>query len=495
MIKKQTVIIIVCALAAAALLALYLLVLSPWLESLSAKVSEPPVLLEGERLGMNNAILMFDQVDRENLKELTVRNAFGEYSLYYSEEHKDFFIKDNDAAPYQKEALSSLIVAAGYPAVSRRVFDSCPDFTEYGLRDEDAPGSYTLKTRDGKSYTVYFGRAVPTGAGCYARYEGRDALYIVDSSSCASLLAPVEDMISPILAYPASQSDYHTVKDFLISRDGEKYVEITTNTNTVKDANGEDFEDYAGYEMKYPAPYNVSVSVYDTVLQTFMSFYGEKVYELGKEGEVFSPETLEKYGLRAPKYEVYYVYNGLQNSIFFSKKQEDGTYFAYSLLFNTICSVKAETVNFLEYDLIQFIDKPLIQINIDDMARIKVDSPSVRADFRINGSGTNIVVTDSLSGRQISSSDFRQFYMTFLTLQMVTYADVTDQSGLECIGTFAIETDDGRTATYSFYPYATRRTLFTVDGDGEFYCLRTTVATLIAYTADLLAGRPVVYAH
>jgi len=77
---------------------------------------------------------------------------------------------------------------------------------------------------------------------------------------------------------------------------------------------------------------------------------------------------------------------------------------------------------------------------------------------------------------------------------MVTYADTTDTAGLECIAKITIETDSGETTTFGFYPYATRRCLYTVNGVGEFYCLRGTVDTLVEYTEKLLNGEQVIYA-
>jgi len=492
MINKQKKLILIGAVAAIVLLCAYLFVFRPMLEKMNATVSEPPVLLEGEVLGMNNSIMMFEQVVRENIKELTVHNQNGEYAFYYNKDHDTFYIRGNDNAPYSKDQFSALVVAAGYPSVASRLIDHCDNMAEYGLDDASNPSWYQLDTRDGKSYKVYLGKAVPTGAGCYARFEGRDSVYIVDASSSSTLLAPIEAMITAILAMPASQSDYHTVKDFLIARDGKPFVEITTNTQKQMSEDGE-YEEYLGYEMIYPTNYNVSVNTYDMLLQTFIEFYGTSVCELGNANEIFDDATLEKYGLKNPAYEVYYEYKGVQNSIQFSKKNADGTYFAYSLMFNTICVVEAEKVLFLEYDLIEFIDKPLVQVNINDMARVTLESPAVTGDFRINGTGTNIVVTLA-DGRAIDTASFRQFYMALLTLQMVTYADTTDTAGLECIAKITIETDSGETTTFGFYPYATRRCLYTVNGVGEFYCLRGTVDTLVEYTEKLLNGEQVIYA-
>ncbi len=492
MIKKQTKLILIGAAAALILLCAYLIFLRPLLGNLNATVSEPPELLEGEVLGMNNSIMMFEQVVRENIAELTVHNQNGEYAFYYNKDHDTFYIRGNDNAPYSKDQFSALVVAAGYPSVSSRLIDHCENMAEYGLDEASNPSWYKLDTRDGKSYKVYLGKPVPTGAGSYARFEGRDSVYIIDASSSATLLAPIEDMITAILAMPASQTDYHTVKNFLIARDGKPFVEITTNTEKRMGEDGE-YEEYLNYEMLYPTNYNVSISTYDTLLQTFIEFYGTSVCELGNSEKMFDDETLEKYGLKNPAYEVFYEYKGVQNSIQFSKKNANGTYYAYSLMFDTISVVDDDTVLFLEYDLIEFIDKPLLQVNINDMARIKLESPTVTGDFRINGTGTDIVVTAS-DGRSIDADSFRQFYMALLTLQMVTYADTTDTAGLECIAKITIETDSGETTTFGFYPYATRRCLYTVNGVGEFYCLRSTVDTLVDYTQKLLNGEAFVYA-
>ena len=52
---------------------------------------------------------------------------------------------------------------------------------------------------------------------------------------------------------------------------------------------------------------------------------------------------------------------------------------------------------------------------------------------------------------------------------------------------------NGKTLTYEFWPYATRRCLYTVNGKGEFYVLKESVQSLLDNAKKVVNGEDISY--
>ena len=507
MIKKRIILISLIAVLFVALLCAYLFVIAPMLEE-NGEEKEKIELLEGESWASSTTILMFDQVERANIQSIEIFNKNNNYKFYYDKEKNDFFIEGYESAPYSKEMIATLISNAGYPVTMKRVVDKTDDLSQYGLAESDNPAYYILTTRKGETFKVYIGNMIPTGVGYYTKYEKRDAVYITEASISQTLLGKLENLITPMLFIPTTQSDYFLVKDLILAKNDKPFIQVTTETKTAQTTDGKKYEDFVAYKMEYPAEYTVSTN-YDVMLQGFMELYGNSVLELCKDGEVFSDEILEKYNLKKPAYELLFTHNGIKNDVVISEKTEDGVYYAYSLLFNTICDIPADLFNFLEWELIDYIEKPLFQYNITDIDSITVTAKDFDETFIVYTSEGE-TVTNPVTGAtttktdlkvKIKSSDkyvtdpqnFRQFYMGLLTTNLVTYADVTDTEGLDCLATLKVVTREGKKMEFAFYPYATRRCLFTLNGKGEFYVLKDAIDKMVSDAKKLITGETVNY--
>lgn len=510
MIKKRLYLIAVIAVIAVALACVYAFVLAPMLHDVS---DEPPTLLEGEVLGPNNQIIMFEQIVRADLQEIECHNEKGGFTFYYDEKTDDFLLKDYFNSPYSKENFGILVTSAGYSLTQTRVTEHCEDFSEYGLADSDNPAYYIIKSKSGVQHKVYIGKMLVQGNCYYARYDGRDAVYVIDTDTASYLLAGVADYITPMIVLPASQSDYFTVKDFMIAKDGKPFLEVTSKLKESVDDKGNKTTELENYEMIFPIGYSVSTK-YDNVLQGFMDFQGLQTLEVCRSWEKdandpskvttedFSDEILEKYNLKTPKYEIFFEYKGIKNSFMLSEKTENGTYYVYSLLYNHICEISEETVDFLEWDLIEFVEKSLFQYNITDVSSIKLKTKDFEETFLLynldtgkeTSAGTviDIEVKRKSNGESISDvTNFRNYFYILLTTQFIAEADVTSTEGLENYATIELITRQGKKIEYGFYPYATRRCLLTIDGKGEFYVLKSSVDKLISDAKKVINGEQV----
>lgn len=481
MIKKQQKKIIVFAVAVLILILTYFLVITPIInKAMQAAEEEIPNLLEGEVLGSQNRILLMEHIEKADMQEIEVHNDSGTF-IFYREADDNFYVKDNIGTPYSPYALSSLVVSAGYTLSMLRVTEDCQDLSEYGLADSDNPAWYTLTKTDGTKHTVYIGDPIPTGAGYYCRYQDRNAVYILDSSIGTTMLADIRDLVTPLLSYPISSTQYYTTKNFWIKRNGEMFVHIDYLTE-------EERAQFAAaenrvYVMKHPTSYEPSSTNYDTILQTFVQFLGTRTLELGNTTEIMDIQTLLEYGIdmSAPAYELHYTYSGIENYIYFSEMNKNGTYYAYSLLFNLIAEVDPTVVAFLNWDIIKFVDRPIFQRNINDIALIEIESPEITEKFTLEGEGQEILITPMSTGKTFGKDalqNFRQFYKVMLSLQLEDYTE--NRSTDNCMATMRITTDAGVKVEYKFYPYSTRRAYFTINGSGEFYVLRDMVEKMLS---------------
>ncbi len=472
--KRQKKAIIILAAVVAAAIALYFLVVKPIVEYVEETKKEEIELLEGEVLGTGDRILMFEHTEKSNIESIDVHNQYGEWGVYYDYDDESFYVTGHPEAPYSKEQLSSLVVSAGYTLSMKRVTTDCEDMHEYGLADSDNPSWYTLKSRDGKNHTVYIGSQIPTGAGYYCRYEGRNAVYILDSTLGQTILQPLEAMITPTLTLPMSTNDYFTVKNFAVLKGDEVKIMITYLDEEEK----ADEASMSSYKMLAPANYTVNDTNYSIALETLTAFEGNSAL-------VYSPteEELEEYGLLDPTYTLSYEYSGIQQYVLFSDKNESGNYYAYSLLFDLITEVSGSKLEWLEWDLIKWVDSSIFMMNINDVQTITVESDTATRTFDLVGEGQELVVTERATGFQPVVKNFRQFYKTLLSVDIEDYAPTESIEAIDMekdlYMTLTIETRAGKTHVYKFYPYSTRRALYTIDGKGEFYVLRDMATKVI----------------
>ena len=245
--------------------------------------------------------------------------------------------------------------------------------------------------------------------------------------------------------------------------------------------------------MLEPANYVPSNTNYNAVLQKFISLTGTEVLKFGPYGETMNSLDLVEYNLANPKYEIYYRYKGVDNYVYVSEQNEDGSYYAYSLLFNLIARVDAETFGFLQEDFLWYVDKPIFQRNIVDVASIRIEGNGVDETFVISGDeASKITVMPKSTGRVFDESgtkSFKNIYLKLLSLTIESYTESTSKD--EWVMRLTVVTDLGHETVYEFYNYSTRRCFFTIDGEGEFYCLRDKVEKILEDTVAIMNGEEI----
>ncbi len=488
--KKQLRSIIIMAVLVALSLCLYFFVVLPIVNRSDDEPKETIELLEGEVLGRNDSLMIFDHYERSEIAEILVHNQYGEFAFYYDTKEEEFFVKDHPAAPYDKDLFSSLVVSTGYTIVQERISKDCENLAEYGLAEEQNPAYYTLTTRDGISETVYVGDVTPSGSGHYVRHADRNAVYVLDSSIGNTVLMPLENMITPTLTIPASTNDYFTIENFVLLENDEAKIAITYLDPKAQEAAAMQ----STYKMIHPGNYSVSATAYTNVLDALVKMTGISTL-------VYAPDItdLEEYGLSEPAYYLHFEYKGIEQEIAFSQKNENGNYYAYTLLFDLITEIDGDSLFWFDYDLMNWVDPPIFMMNINEIKTISLSSATAKRVFDLEGEKENLIVTERETGFKPEVYNFRQFYKTLLTIHIrdTVSVDLTKDELQEYVKeenlylTLNIETRAGQFMEYKFYPYSTRRAYYTVDGNGEFYVLRDNVTKVISDCEKVMTNTPV----
>ena len=111
--------------------------------------------------------------------------------------------------------------------------------------------------------------------------------------------------------------------------------------------------------------------------------------------------------------------------------------------------------------------------------------------------GQELIVTERATGFKPDVKNFRQFYKTMLILSLEGVAPLNDEEKAALVNdpskcqlelTFIT---DSTTLEYKFYPYSERRSFYTINGEGEFYVLRSMVDKVIADADRITRDEPV----
>ena len=402
---------------------------------------EPPVniaeqeLLPGEVMS-NGSRLVYEPLDSSKLKSVKIHNpanrAVGEQyvdwgvGFAYDEEAKNSyaFILGSDYLEIDDEQLAYFCAGVGVTVVASRLEDHCADFSPYGLdKSPEELLTVTVETVEGNIHILYIGNINPGGNGYYVRSadtvtdsEGnsyvRDSVYLLNQASSSYLqrtvaAAPMA-MLTKLLTFPVASSFSSFA---LASTDGSVDVSFlqTGAFQTAVDL----FSGSNLYRSVTPEGFFAS-SQFETRITQFQEFCGEEVMEFAteiREGEdedgkytypYFPEEVLEKYGLDPAHLRYMLAYSAvyaetsehLLSEVYFSAQQPDGYYYAYSLCYNTICRVSPDTVDFLRWRTIDFLDPTAVRISIGYIKNFAIEGKKDGQDLSLSFTQQNVMDED-----------------------------------------------------------------------------------------------------
>lgn len=500
--KKRIVLTCVCLALFVVLALTYALVILPEPDTDTAETTETDALIAGEVAGTNGRVQMFDYIKSDDVESLLVHNSNGEYRLV-RDENGELVVEGYESLLIDAEKLTQMIVNAGYTLSTFRSEVTEEDFSKYGLGEGESDAYFVLRSKAGKRYTVYIGDKTLAGTGYYARYEGRDAIYVLDDSIEADLLGKVEYLVKPLLAYPSTLNSYYLVRTFMLGH-GE---EVFLTAGYLDPDTRSELAAMSVHQLSYPGEYAAG-EYYDDVLALFCDFSGSEVVAIDMD-----EETLAKFGLQNPAYTLYVENSTVDdngnpsgivgNYITFSEKQQDadGSYFYYaaSYLFGIIARVEQITVDFLEWNLDKWVSANIFQVNIINVSSLKFASEGQNVTFVLGGEdNASLTVTEKETGHAPDVTNFRQLWKTLLSITMDGTVDLSEEDITALTAgddnlllTMTVKTKAGNERVYRFYPYTDRRVFYTVNGEGEFYTSRTMIDKVISDVGKVMRDETV----
>ena len=437
---------------------------------------------------------IYPELNLEKLDSIHVVNDSGEFTVYLDKTSGEYLFKGNEMILYNEQPLAELKFQSRYMLAIKKVDGSYTDnaaLADFGLDEESNPVSVTVTDTDGNSYTVLFGDKLVTGAAYYAKAADKPYVYVVDST-VSVFFNEENSYFNPMITTPLSQSEYNYIDSFSISKNGEMFM----SSEIVPEEQRQGTGDTDLHKLNYPAKYPASLTKYYEALACFANLSGSSVVETNvlSTSEENANELFEKYGLTVASNDVKYSYIGTEYRFITGHKytDEDGTtgYYAYSPYMDTIVKLPLENASFLEYELIDFIDQSVFQMNIDNVSEITAHVPGVTCHFVLEGTGKDLKVTETNTGNVIDTDSFRQFFISLLTVKIEGYATKDDVTGPNEFG-FTVVSRFDETSEFEFDIISTTRALITLDGNSEFYTNRSYVTTAAERLLMLVNGEKI----
>lgn len=474
MIKKQYKIIVILAICALVLVGAYF--------TITALLSQPDAEkaefdADGDRLGTSGRPYIYDVIEHDNVASIFVKNDIDSYRFNMDKTSGSLLLEGGEDLVFDAEKLSYLYVCTCNMLAMSKVENPSDDLSTYGL-DKGKGGSYFEVTdTSGKVYTVYIGDLLPTGAAYYCKYEDKPHIYVISTLLESTVLSGKTAYVSPLLCAPVPSDGYYDIENLKIVKNGSLFVEFEKETTEETDENSI----ASSHKMVYPAAYNPT-SELDSILNLFTNFSGTRVADIN-----LDEEKAEKYGLAVPSAEIIFTYDGVERRVIFGGTTEDGlSYYAYNPSHDTVIEVSKDTVSFLDWGLIRYVNSMIFQMKIDSVESFEIKADGINKKYAFTGEKNDLVITDTASGKPIDTESFRQFYIDVLMTTIEDYADAPAVP--DVYAAFTVTARSGAKYEYVFYDLTTRQCYFTLNGVGEFCVNRDNVTKMITNITKIING-------
>ncbi len=470
----------------AALAATYFIVIRPMTRA--EETTAETVTPDSGESELYEMLLMFPQVKREDMASIEVHNPTGTYKFVYSDKKRDFMLEGYEKVAYNAEKFSAFVISTGTTYALEKLSDHATEeeLEDFGLSEAADPAYYSITTKKGAVHTVKIGSQIISGGGYYAMYNDRDAIYVLSASFHETVLAPVEELLSPLLTGAIPTDEYYLIDNFKITRYGEEFLSCRNMTKT--ELSQEESNAIAKAITVNPAGYSLSM-YYNQTQQKLASYQGEAVASVD-----ISKASLEKFGLSDEPYVISYDYKDFKFRLVASEPV-DGYYYVLTSAFDVIVKVPEADFEFLRWDLLRWVESAVFSRGIAYVKDIAVTGGDINETFRLNhrpDDNPNLVVVGDVCGQIADVRNFREFYKTLLLVSIEGYAPEDALPKEEnLIVKFTVTTNGGGVTEYGFYRYSTRRCLLTINGEGTFYVLSEMAEKVLSDAEKVMNGEPV----
>lgn len=452
--------------AAAFVLIAAVLGVAYWL--LTKEAPQPPVAEEtkglfGETM-KNGRPFIVDEVEAQMMNSIRVHNPLDEYTLIHKASGA-YKIEGLENYETNQAMLSQLRVNAMHLLAVKYVENAELDNVEqYGINREDPAVWFEVVYNNKKdSYRVLVGDKTPDGDGYYAMLDGREALYVIDTGVESCILQPRLSYITPTIVDTVEKRNAYTLLDFTLNKKGEQFITIEKVTGDFTYGNN------STHSLTFPAyNYAVSMASFELLLTALGELKGTQTLYYG---DSITDELLTKLGFfdsegnDTSDYSFKYAYPAFTEYIYVMKNTELGGYTVYSLKENIIVHVAADSLAFLEWEMLQWVSAEIYMLDIEDIATVEYEYEGQKATFNITGMGETLAVSGN--NIPVDTNEFKELYKSIMYVIVTAYAKDSTY-GKEQLR-LTVTTEKGEVLEYVFYTHTATNSYYTLNGFGEFY--------------------------
>ncbi len=195
---------------------------------------------DGDTVSSTGYPLMYPQIQRTDIKSLTIKNTASEYTIYRPDTSKStFYIKGAEGVELGAEVFAKTVTDAAYTLTVGKI-PNPKDFATYGLDGGGKTATVTIETVTGVIHKLIIGDKHPSGGYYYARYDGKPFVYLLAIDNVEpSFTAGGEKLLTPTLVYSIQDNnEIYTIDRMAIHfRDLDTTLAIRLRTTFEFDSN------------------------------------------------------------------------------------------------------------------------------------------------------------------------------------------------------------------------------------------------------------------
>ena len=212
-------------------------------------------------------------------------------------------------------------------------------------------------------------------------------------------------------------------------------------------------------------------------------------------------DMLAEFGLDKPAYRIQYLFDGFMTTLYVSPYDEENRcYYVYSTITGdvygegtevTFCTglvarLSKETAPWLEWDLMEYIDRSMVEMYIYEIREITFQTMEETYSFRVNATGQEI--NSVMWGDK--SMDIESFRYTYLSVVQLNargeYIPAEGDKPEEYLRIKIKTTTDEK--EFVFYRVSSSRAYYTINGSGMYYCRVSDLRNVEKKLAQFVAG-------
>lgn len=172
---------------------------------------------DGDTVGTSGRAFLYPNISRSDVQSIKIKNEYGNYEAYRKD--NNFYFRDAELCEFDAEKFASFIVNCTYMLSVDKIRDPM-DLSVYGLdSEENAKAVIEVLTVDGDYHKILVGNKTAAGTGYYAKYIGKDFVYVIDTAIENDVLQPLANMLKANLVYGITQQgDLYGVDNILIKK-------------------------------------------------------------------------------------------------------------------------------------------------------------------------------------------------------------------------------------------------------------------------------------